>query len=132
MGSVKNGTLGAFSVSLSVSDIGESSSFYEKLGFEVFGGDQDQNWLIMRNGPAFVGLFEGMFEGMFEGNLLTFNPGWSPDTTELTAFSDIRDLKRDFESSGLSPQGDIETDSGPASFFLTDPDGNQILIDQHV
>lgn len=128
MGSVKNGTLGAFSVSLSVSDIGESRSFYEKLGFEVFGGDQDQNWLIMRNGPAFVGLFEGMFEG----NLLTFNSGWSPDTTELTVFSDIRDLKRDFESSGLSPQGDIETDSGPASFLLTDPDGNQILIDQHV
>lgn len=121
--------LGAFSVSLSVRDIAASKAFYEALGFAEFGGDAAQNWLIMKNGPHVIGLFQGMFDG----NLLTFNPGWDQDAQPLDSFTDIRDLQRALKGAGLAVlQEADETGSGPASLVVTDPDGNTILIDQHV
>jgi len=121
--------LGAFSVSLSVKDIEASKSFYEKLGFSVFGGDAAQNWLIMKNGDTVIGLFQGMFEG----NILTFNPGWDQDTNTLGDFTDVRDLQRELKAQGISFQAEAdESTSGPASFMIADPDGNVILFDQHV
>ena len=121
--------LGAFSVSLSVKDIEASKSFYEKLGFSVFGGDAAQNWLIMKNGDTVIGLFQGMFEG----NILTFNPGWDQDTNTLGDFTDVRDLQRELKAQGISFQAEAdESTSGPASFMIVDPDGNVILLDQHV
>src|SRR5688500_16507630 len=121
--------LGAFSISLSVKDIQASKSFYEKLGFSVFGGNAADNWLIMKHGDHTVGLFQGMFEK----NMLTFNPGWDQDTNTLASFTDVRDLQRELKAQGITIQ--TETDdstSGPASFIIVDPDGNPILIDQHV
>lgn len=121
--------LGAFSVSLAVKDIEASKNFYEKLGFDVYGGDQSQNWLIMKNGDHIIGLFQGMFES----NVLTFNPGWDQSANTLKSFTDIRDLLKDFKSQGIeTAQEAIEGDTGPSSFSLIDPDGNAILIDQHV
>ena len=121
--------LGAFSVSLSVKDIQASKAFYEKLGFSVFGGDAAQNWLIMKNGDHIIGLFQGMFEG----NLLTFNPGWDQDANRLESFTDVRDLQRELKAQGISFQTEAdESTSGPASFMIADPDGNVILVDQHV
>ncbi len=121
--------LGAFSVSLTVKDIGASKSFYEKLGFQVFGGDAEQNWLIMKNGDHVIGLFQGMFEG----NILTFNPGWDQNANTLDAFTDVRDLQRELKSQGLNIETEAdESTTGPASFMVIDPDGNTILIDQHV
>lgn len=120
--------LGAFSISLSVKDIKASKAFYEKLGFKEFGGDIGQKWLIMKNEDHLIGLFEGMFEG----NLLTFNPGWNQNAEELSEFEDIRELQEKLKESGLTIEPEIDSNSeGPASFTLTDPDGNQILIDQH-
>lgn len=121
--------LGNFSVSLAVKDIEASRLFYEKLGFSVFAGDQSQNWLIMKNRDHHIGLFQGMFDK----NILTFNPGWSSDAQPLTGFTDVRELQRELKDRGLklaSEADDIST--GPASFSLVDPDGNTILIDQHV
>lgn len=120
--------LGAFSVSLSVKDIAASRQFYEKLGFTVFGGDQSRNWLILKNGEHVIGLFQGMFEG----NILTFNPGWDQNAQPLEAFTDVRQLQRQLKEQGvpLLSEADEES-SGPASFMLTDPDGNLILVDQH-
>jgi catechol 2,3-dioxygenase-like lactoylglutathione lyase family enzyme len=120
--------LGAFSISLAVKDIAASRAFYEKIGFSVFGGDQAQNWLIMKNEDALIGLFQGMFEG----NIITFNPGWDCNARNLDDFEDVRELQRQLKSGGvqLSAEAD-ETTSGPASLMATDPDGNQILIDQH-
>ena len=120
--------LGAFSVSLAVKDLAASRAFYEKLGFSVFGGDASQNWLIMKNGPHVIGLFQGMFEK----NLLTFNPGWSQDATELESFTDVRALQKSLKAAGveLTQEAD-ESGTGPASFTLIDPDGNPILVDQH-
>ncbi len=121
--------LGAFSVSLAVRDIAASRAFYEALGFRVFMGDEAQRWLILRNGAAVIGLFQGMFAG----NLLTFNPGWDQDANRLAEFTDIRDLQRAFKAAGLSLLSEAdETASGPASLMLQDPDGNTILLDQHV
>ncbi len=121
--------LGNFSVSLAVKDIAASRAFYEKLGFTVWGGDQAQNWLILKNGSTVIGLFQGMFER----NILTFNPGWDGDANTLPAFTDIRDLQRELKAKGVQPITEAdETTSGPASFVVEDPDGNQILIDQHV
>ena len=121
--------LGNFSVSLAVKDIAASRAFYEKLGFTVWGGDQAQNWLILKNGSAIVGLFQGMFER----NLLTFNPGWDSDANPLSGFTDVRDLQRQLKAQGvpLLSEADDAT-SGPASFMAVDPDGNPILVDQHV
>jgi lactoylglutathione lyase len=120
--------LGAFSVSLSVKDIRKSRDFYEKMGFRVFGGNIDENWLILRNDKTVIGLFQGMFES----NLLTFNPGWDQQAALLEHFCDVREIKKKLLEEGLSVEGDIEEDAGPASITLTDPDGNVILIDQHV
>lgn len=121
--------LGAFSVSLSVKDVEASRAFYEKLGFKIFGGNAAQNWLIMKNGDVVIGLFKGMFQG----NILTFNPGWNSDAKKIPSFADVRELQSQLKKQGvkLTTEAD-ETTTGPASFTLTDPDGNQILFDQHV
>ena len=121
--------LGNFSVSLAVKDIEASKLFYEKLGFTVFGGDQSQNWLIMKNGDQNIGLFKGMFEN----NLLTFNPGWTSDAKPLGEFTDVRELQRQLKASGVAMITEAdESSTGPASFKIADPDGNTILVDQHV
>ena len=121
--------LGAFSISLAVSDIRASKAFYEKLGFEVFGGDISQNWLILKNGDHVIGLFQGMFEK----NTLTFNPGWDSNARKLDAFTDIRDLQRHLKEQGMEFLSEAdESTTGPASFVVVDPDGNPILVDQHV
>jgi catechol 2,3-dioxygenase-like lactoylglutathione lyase family enzyme len=121
--------LGAFSISLAVKDIGASKEFYEKLGFIVFGGDASQNWLIMKNGDHTIGLFQGMFEV----NTLTFNPGWDSNARELDTYTDVRELQRHLKEQGVELISEAdESTSGPASFIAVDPDGNPILIDQHV
>ncbi len=120
--------LGAFSVSLSVADIGRSATFYQRLGFEPFGGDADQNWLILKNGDTLIGLFQGMFEG----NMMTFNPGWDQNAQPLDDFDDVRDIQKALKAAGMSVENEAdESSSGPASFSVVDPDGNVILIDQH-
>ena len=121
--------LGNFSVSLAVKDIAASKSFYAKLGFEPIGGDEAQGWLILKNGGCIVGLFQGMFEK----NTLTFNPGWDPAGQTLDSFTDVRDLQKKLRADGVTfvTEAD-ETTSGPASCMILDPDGNPILIDQHV
>jgi len=121
--------LGAFSISLSVRDIHVSRQFYETLGFHVFGGAIEQNYLIMKNEQSLIGLFQGMFEG----NILTFNPGWDQDAQLLDQFDDIRVIQRELKSKNIQMTTEAdESGSGPASLIVTDPDGNVILIDQHV
>lgn len=121
--------LGAFSISLAVKDIAASRAFYEKFGFQVFAGDASHNWLILKNGPHVIGLFQGMFEK----NTLTFNPGWDSNADKLATFADVRDLQRQLKAQGVQflTEAD-ETSTGPASFAVLDPDGNPILVDQHV
>lgn len=120
--------LGCFSVSLSVKDITQSKAFYEKLGFKVFAGDIEHKYLIMKNGQHNIGLFEGMFEG----NMLTFNPGWDQHAQELDAFEDIREINQQLKANQIDVSSDsFENEQGPASFSVTDPDGNVILFDQH-
>ncbi len=120
--------LGAFSISLSVKDIHESLAFYEKLGFTHKGGNLDQNWIVLKNGNAVVGLFQGMFEG----NWLTFNPGWNQKAENLEEFMDVRNIQKHLKENGirLDKEAD-ETTEGPEHIMLKDPDGNTILIDQH-
>jgi lactoylglutathione lyase len=121
--------LGAFSISLAVADLAASRAFYEQLGFTPAGGDPAQNWLILRNGEHVIGLFQGMFPR----NILTFNPGWTQRATPLDTFLDVRELQARLEERGLPLVLRADPDStGPASLMLTDPDGNPILIDQHV
>ncbi|PKL41570.1 MAG: glyoxalase [Chloroflexi bacterium HGW-Chloroflexi-8] len=121
--------LGAFSLSLVVKDIAVSKHFYENLGFKPFMGDQLQNWLILKNGNAVIGLFQGMFEK----NLLTFNPGWTSNAQPMEEFTDIRELQRQLKKQGITMITEAdETSSGPAFFMIVDPDGNTILVDQHV
>ena len=121
--------LGAFSVSLAVEDLEASRVFYEKLGFEVVGGEASQNWLILRNGNCTIGLFQGMFEK----NILTFNPGWDGEAQPLDTFTDVRELQRELKAKGVHLVSEADEDStGPASFVALDPDGNPILVDQHV
>ena len=121
--------LGAFSVSLAVKDIRASKAFYEKFGFEQFAGDALQNWLILRNGQTVVGLFQGMFEK----NTLTFNPGWNQDASEMKEFTDIRELQVQLKAKGVELATEAEEQTkGPANFIAIDPDGNPLLIDQHV
>lgn len=121
--------LGNFSISLAVKDLEASRAFYEKFGFKVFGGEASQNWLILKNGEHVIGLFQGMFEK----NILTFNPGWDSNARKLDAFTDVRDLQRQLKAEGvpLISEADEGT-TGPASFMAVDPDGNTILVDQHV
>jgi catechol 2,3-dioxygenase-like lactoylglutathione lyase family enzyme len=121
--------LGAFSISLAVKDIEASRTFYEKFGFKVFGGDAAQNWLILKNGDATIGLFQGMFEK----NILTFNPGWDSSARKLDTFTDVRELQRQLKAQGVELQSEAdESTTGPAHFVAVDPDGNPILVDQHV
>ena len=121
--------LGAFSSSLAVQDIAVSLKFYQKLGFQEAGGDQSQNWLILRNGDVTIGLFQGMFER----NVLTFNPGWNAQAEPLAEFDDVREIQQELKNQGLALTTEADTSTtGPASLMLIDPDGNQILIDQHV
>ena len=121
--------LGAFSVSLAVKDLEASRSFYEKLGFKPFFGDASQNWLILKNGDHVIGLFQGMFER----NILTFNPGWDSNAQKLDSFTDVRELQRQLKAQGVQLQQEAdESTTGPASFIAVDPDGNTILVDQHV
>jgi len=121
--------LGAFSISLAVKDIEASREFYEKLGFEAFDGDVSDNWLILRQGQHVIGLFQGMFER----NMLTFNPGWDSDAQELSSFTDVRDIQRHLKAQGIAFVSEAdESTTGPASFLVMDPDGNPILVDQHV
>lgn len=120
--------LGAFSVSLAVKDLEESRNFYQQLGFESIGGDPQQNWLIMKNGDHVIGLFQGMFEE----NILTFNPGWDQSGNELDSFTDVRELQRELKKQGIALISEAdESTEGPASLMLADPDGNQIMVDQH-
>ncbi|WP_299116007.1 VOC family protein [uncultured Winogradskyella sp.] len=121
--------LGAFSISLAVKDIKASKAFYEALGFSVFAGDLERNYLIMKNESSLIGLFQGMFEN----NILTFNPGWDQDANTLEQYDDVRDIQAHLKSKDVTFASEIEAaDSGPASFVILDPDGNAILIDQHI
>lgn len=121
--------LGAFSISLTVKDIQASKAFYEQLGFQVFGGDINQNWLIMKNGNHIIGLFQGMFDK----NIMTFNPGWDQDAQMLDSFTDVREIQQSLKTQGIKIENEAdESTTGPASFMVIDPDGNPILIDQHV
>lgn len=121
--------LGAFSVSLAVKDLATSRAFYEKFGFTTMGGDAAHGWLILKNGPTVIGLFQGMFEK----NMLTFNPGWDSEAKALETFVDVRELQRQLKASGVTLKTEAdETAKGPAHFVAVDPDGNPILVDQHV
>ncbi len=121
--------LGAFSVSLNVKDIAVSKNFYEALGFEIFAGDITQNWLIMRNENTVIGLFQGMFDH----NILTFNPGWDQDCNTLDSFDDVRSIQKQLKAKGIKFESEAdEASTGPASCVIIDPDGNPILLDQHV
>lgn len=120
--------LGNFSASLAVKDIAASREFYEKLGFKAIGGDQSQNWLILRNGDCTIGLFQGMFEK----NIMTFNPGWAADGNHPKTFTDVRELQKMLKERGLTLISEADSSTtGPASLMLLDPDGNPILLDQH-
>ena len=121
--------LGAFSVSLAVKDIKASKEFYEKFGFTQTGGDIAQNWLILKNGSTIIGLFQGMFEK----NMLTFNPSWDQNAGKLDAFTDVRELQKALKTAGLELMAEAdESTRGPAHFMVVDPDGNPVLVDQHV
>jgi lactoylglutathione lyase len=121
--------LGAFSISLTVKDLEASKKFYEKFGFTVFGGNASQHWLILKNGQHVIGLFQGMFEK----NSLTFNPGWDSNAKKLSTFTDVRELQRQLKAQGVKLMNEAdEKTTGPASFIAVDPDGNPILVDQHV
>ena len=121
--------LGTFSISLAVKDLQASKTFYEKFGFTVFAGEASQNWLILKNGEHAIGLFQGMFEK----NMLTFNPGWDSNAGKLDSFTDVRQLQRLLKEQGVELLSEAdESTTGPASFVAADPDGNPILVDQHV
>jgi predicted lactoylglutathione lyase len=121
--------LGAFSVSLAVKDLKASKTFYENLGFSVFAGEMERNYLIMKNGNSLIGLFQGMFEN----NILTFNPGWDESANQLDSYDDVREIQKHLKSKGVKLENEAdESGSGPANMVVIDPDGNAILIDQHV
>ncbi len=121
--------LGAFSVSLSVKDLETSKQFYENLGFSVFAGEKERNYLIMKNEDTIIGLFQGMFDN----NILTFNPGWDENASKLEEFDDVREIQQALKQKGVALLSEAdESSTGPASFMFMDPDGNTILIDQHV
>lgn len=121
--------LGAFSISLSVKDLKKSRAFYEKMGFTAFGGKEEMNYLIMKNGNALIGLFQGMFEG----NIMTFNPGWDESAQKMESYDDVREIQKSLLEDGVELVQKVEDNtSGPGSIVFTDPDGNTILIDQHI
>ncbi len=120
--------LGAFSISLAVKNINISKEFYEKLGFTKFAGNEDQKWLILKNGDTVIGLFEGMFDR----NIITFNPGWDQNAQNTEEFDDVRSIQKSLKGAGVKLTAECdESTSGPAHITLSDPDGNSILIDQH-
>ncbi|MEJ6678209.1 VOC family protein [Parasphingorhabdus sp.] len=119
--------LGAFFLRLSVKDIARSRAFYEQLGFSKFNGDEDQKWLILKNGETLIGLLEGMFPK----SMLTFNPGWDQEAQNIDEFDDVRTIEKSLLAAGVELDSPAEGSEGPASIMLTDPDGNPILIDQH-
>lgn len=120
--------LGCFSMSLAVKDLQKSKAFYEQLGFQVYAGEESHNFLIMKNGETNIGLFQGMFED----NILTFNPGWDQAAQETEDFTDVRDIQKQLNESGIPPEhASLDAPEGPASFAVKDPDGNLILFDQH-
>ncbi len=122
-------SLGAFSISLAVKDLQVSKEFYEKLGFAVFAGEIERNYLIMKNGNALVGLFQGMFDK----NIITFNPGWDESANKVEGFTDVRAIQKRLKEQGISMEVEADEEgTGPASFMIVDPDGNPILVDQHV
>ncbi|WP_299777253.1 VOC family protein [uncultured Formosa sp.] len=122
-------SLGAFSISLNVKDINVSKLFYETLGFTVFGGDIEKNYLIMKNDQTLIGLFQDMFDK----NILTFNPGWDQDAKTLDTFIDVRDIQKELKAKGITLSSEVnETSKGPGNIIIMDPDGNPILIDQHI
>ncbi|MGX1929274.1 VOC family protein [Flagellimonas sp. 2504JD4-2] len=121
--------LGAFSISLAVKDLETSRAFYEKFGFTVFAGSKEHNYFILKNGNALIGIFQGMFEG----NILTFNPGWNENAETLPDFDDVRSIQKHLKSEGVTLTSETDENStGPGSFTVIDPDGNAILIDQHI
>jgi catechol 2,3-dioxygenase-like lactoylglutathione lyase family enzyme len=121
--------LGAFSISLPVKDLAKSKAFYEALGFTTMGDYSDQGWMILKNGDTIIGLFQGMFDKP----MLTFNPGWDQDAKNLEDFKDVREIQADLKAKGLQLESEVdESGSGPGSFVVIDPDGNPILVDQHV
>ena len=121
--------LGAFSISLAVKDLQASRAFYEALGFSIFAGSAEQNYLIMKNESSLIGLFQGMFPD----NIITFNPGWDSNAQKLADFDDVRSIEEHLKNQGIPLAAETgESNSGPASFSVVDPDGNMILIDQHV
>ncbi|HAA12314.1 MAG TPA: glyoxalase [Cytophagales bacterium] len=120
--------LGAFSISLAVKDLQASKAFYEKLGFESFGGSEEHNYLILKNGEHVIGLFQGMFEH----NILTFNPGWNQSAQETAEFTDVREIQKKLKEQGVEFEKEAdESTSGPEHFILIDPDGNPVMLDQH-
>jgi len=121
-------SLGNFSVSLAVKDIKVSRAFYEALGFSAMHDSSEQGWLILTNGKVIIGLFQGMFEN----NILTFNPGWGEMAQPLEKFMDVREIQKDLKAKGLEITTEVASDSGPGSLILSDPDGNVIMLDQHV
>ncbi|MFB9053486.1 VOC family protein [Formosa undariae] len=122
-------SLGAFSISLNVEDIHISKQFYETLGFTVFGGDIEKKYLVMKNDQTLIGLFQGMFDK----NILTFNPGWDQDAKTVDKFIDVRDIQKELKSKGITLSSEVdETTKGPGNIIIMDPDGNPILIDQHL
>lgn len=121
--------LGAFSISLSVKDLQKSKTFYEKLGFDVFAGELEKNYLILKNDTTLIGLFQGMFEN----NILTFNPGWDENAKKLDTFDDVRIIQQALKKEGIQIESEVdETTSGPGNVIILDPDGNTIFLDQHV
>ncbi|MDB4241316.1 VOC family protein [Polaribacter sp.] len=121
--------LGAFSISLSVKDLQKSKNFYEKLGFDVFAGELEKNYLILKNDTTLIGLFQGMFEN----NILTFNPGWDENAKKLDTFDDVRIIQQALKKEGIQLESEVdETTSGPGNVIILDPDGNTIFLDQHV
>ena len=120
--------LGAFSLSLAVKDLNKSKEFYEKLGFEVFAGKPEHKYYIMKNGDTLIGLFHGMIPN----NMITFNPGWDQSANILNDFDDVRSIQENLKNSGIAPLNEVEGSSGPGNLMITDPDGNTILIDQHI
>ena len=121
--------LGAFSISLAVKDLQASKEFYEQLGFAVFAGRPEDNYLIMKNKDTLIGLFQGMFEN----NILTFNPGWDANAQPLEAYDDVRHIQKQLNNNNIPLIKEVDpTTEGPGSIMVSDPDGNVILIDQHV
>jgi len=120
--------LGKFSLCLNVKDLHTSKLFYERLGFDVRGGNEADHWLLMTNGEAYIALMQGMFEK----NMLTFIPNQDHNGQQLQTFTDIRDIQKQLKEAGIAFEQEAADGTEPTSFLILDPDGNPILVDQHV